>query len=748
MCWRTAALTRGTVKPSAYVDNIAPVTRARATTFVLALLTPFWLLLCLAPATSTPATAADQPTLTDPLQVRLSALTPSSIPAKGPIVMTGTVRNRSEATWQDINVYPVMSAHPIGDPAELAEAAASDPMTTASGVRLAQNGQFISLGDLAPGSSRTFTLRIKRKDIAQVQLPGVYWIGAQALGSGPDGRDALADGRARTFIPLVPKRATSSVSLIVPLRAHFNRDLETRIVKPDQAARTFTSEGRLGRLLKMFEPHPAVTWLVDPAVLDAAGDLRDNNDPMTLGPPITDPDPSEEQPSTPGPTTGAVEGNGAPAPSLDSTTRNEVGAWLSRASETLAQRPVLGLPYADPDSIAMLRLTPRLFHHARDLGSDSLKAHGVESRPAIAPNDGELDLDVLPRGEPTLTALATAPSLTSPAVGVDPQGHRILLSQAAAAMGGPGPDALSALNLRQRIVSEAALRAQRTPTEPLLVQLPDHWNPGADWARANFIGELDSGWLTTVPVPSSPSAGTATAPLIAHLPYEKAARSREVDGELLGDVADLLQTGRVLGHLLDTDNDTQVRIASVALGGAGETARADQPSAASLLTTLTDKVRRLMDRVRVGGTEFVTLSGGSGAITVSLINDLPQPVKIGLTADNRSGTALKFEAPEPITLKPRQRTTMRLQVRTERIGVNDVSISPVTVEGELVGTPLQVTIRSSEVGRWFWSVMVGAGAVFLFMMIKRIRDRLRTKRWRAHHLDDPTEPRPSGGGDG
>lgn len=717
---------------------LAPVTPLRLLVGLLAAL-----LVGLVPATVAPAEAAEAVAPVEPLPVTLTSMTPSSVPATGPIVLTGTVRNASEVAWQDVNVYPVMSSQPIGDQEALAEAAASDPLSTASGERLAREGQFVSLGDLAPGSSRTFTLRIRRKDIAGVRLPGVYWIGAHALGSSPDGRDALADGRARTFIPLVAKRATSAVSLVVPLRAHFSRDVETRIVKPERAARTFTSDGRLGRLLAMFGPQSQVTWVVDPAVVDAADDLRNNNEPMTLGPAITEPDSPADQPTTAatdGAADGAADGNGAPAPALDSATRDEVGAWIDRATETLAQRPVLALPYADPDAVAMLRQTPKLFDRARALGADRLKSYGVESRPAIAPYDGKLDLDVLPLGEPKLTALASAPDPTSPPVAADMRGHRILLNQPAATQGGPQPEALSALNLRQRIVSEAALRAQRAPSEPLLVQLPDRWNPGADWARADLVDELDNGWLSTVPLPSSPSPDVATAPLVADLPYGDAARRREVDRELLGDVAGLLEVGRVLGHLLDTDNNTQVRISAVALGGAGETARADQPSAGSLLTTLTDKVRRLMDQVRVGGTEFVTLSGGSGAITVSLINELPQPVKIGLAADNRSGTALKFQAPEPITLKPRQRTTMRLQVRTERIGVNDVSISPVTAEGELVGTPLELTIRSSEVGRWFWSVMVGAGAVFLFMMTKRIRHRVRTKRWRAHHPDDPVGP--------
>ena len=46
--------------------------------------------------------------------------------------------------------------------------------------------------------------------------PGVYWIGVHALGSNADGRDLVADGRARTFIPLVTKDQAKRTVDVVP----------------------------------------------------------------------------------------------------------------------------------------------------------------------------------------------------------------------------------------------------------------------------------------------------------------------------------------------------------------------------------------------------------------------------------------------------------------------------------------------------------------------------------------------------
>ena len=45
--------------------------------------------------------------------------------------------------------------------------------------------------------------------------------------------------------------------------------------------------------------------------------------------------------------------------------------------------------------------------------------------------------------------------------------------------------------------------------------------------------------------------------------------------------------------------------------------------------------RGQMDRVQVTGTDFVTLSGGSGSLTVTLVNGLKQPITVGMQVAHR-----------------------------------------------------------------------------------------------------------------
>ena len=58
-----------------------------------------------------------------------------------------------------------------------------------------------------PGERAPFTIQVPVDDLPITGDPGVYWFGVHALGTSADGRDLVADGRARTFIPLVPKSA-------------------------------------------------------------------------------------------------------------------------------------------------------------------------------------------------------------------------------------------------------------------------------------------------------------------------------------------------------------------------------------------------------------------------------------------------------------------------------------------------------------------------------------------------------------
>src|SRR3712207_8566090 len=72
-------------------------------------------------------------------------------------------------------------------------------------------------------SSDLFAFGVARR-LLEADTAGVYWFGVHALGESMDERDQLADGRARTFLPMVPpaRQGRVEVAVVVPLRHQLN----------------------------------------------------------------------------------------------------------------------------------------------------------------------------------------------------------------------------------------------------------------------------------------------------------------------------------------------------------------------------------------------------------------------------------------------------------------------------------------------------------------------------------------------
>src|SRR4051812_44443012 len=177
------------------LDSIAAVRSTRLATRALAVVTLAVTTLtgpglAVTGAAATSGLRAAEEADPTPLSVTMTLLSPSTMPAKGVITMSGTVRNDSTEDWTDINVAPFVSSTPITTRDELAEAAASAP-DAAVGDRLTDPGLQVLVGDLAPDQEATFTVRVRVDALPISGAPGVYWIGVHALGTGTAGRDRV-----------------------------------------------------------------------------------------------------------------------------------------------------------------------------------------------------------------------------------------------------------------------------------------------------------------------------------------------------------------------------------------------------------------------------------------------------------------------------------------------------------------------------------------------------------------------------
>ncbi len=185
-----------------------PGSRRIAPDRVDAVLRPWSLLPALMAVAATMAAApaqAEQPApaaVERPLAVSIDTLTPSYLPARGPVRLTGSVTNNTDDRWVAINTHVFISDTPITSAEELEEQAALDPEEPV-GERITVPGTFDTIDSLEPGESSQFSIEISRARLG-VEAPGVYWFGVHALGESGELRDGMADGRARTFVPAGP----------------------------------------------------------------------------------------------------------------------------------------------------------------------------------------------------------------------------------------------------------------------------------------------------------------------------------------------------------------------------------------------------------------------------------------------------------------------------------------------------------------------------------------------------------------
>ena len=680
----------------------------------------------LLPPSAVAATGAEP----SPLTVQLTELTPSTVPQKGRIVLAGTVRNDSDETWSDINVHPFVSASPMTSREELAAAAGSDPQTYV-GTRLTDAGQYAAIGDLVPGQSRPFEISLRAKDLLGGGLisgaSGVYWIGVHALGQNATGREV--GGRARTFIPLVPDGVDSSVSLVVPLRQRVSRDRLGRLLDTSAWSAGLGDEGRLERIAALLDSAHGlpVTMLVDPAVIDAVGSLAADNPALSLGTePAAGPSAS---PSDPSDASGETDSPSRSDDRLGPADRANAARWLAQVKAAAAAQTVLGLGYADPDVAALARRRPQLVKLAAKESATAFERLGVDALPTVAPASGWLDDEALASIAPdTMVLVSDHAAPRTRTHWRTPEGQDLVFADAQAATGGPGPTApLDALAVRQRVLSDAALRAQEGSSSPLVVELPDDWDPGPGGQTADFFGGLDLPWLDLVPLGR---ADEGTPSFDAALGYPAAERRAEVQLANVSATRALVSTANAMGQLLRSTNDVQHALTGIALDAVSYHARRDEDLAREQVLATDAAMQDRLQKVSVIGTDFVTLSGGSGTLTVTVVNQLDQPITVGIRP-RATSPDVHIQTPKPLEMAPGQRTVLRLRARASSIGVHEVTLTPVTAEGSELGTPLTFSLRTSQVGRLIWGILVAGGGLLVVMILRRIRRGIREHRWRG-----------------
>jgi len=653
-----------------------------------------------------------RPAAAQDLDVTLDSMSPSVIPRKGPIVMSGTVTNTTDDTLTDVNLHPLTSYSPMTTAREVEVSVESDPESFI-GERIIAAGNFDSVPDLAPGATATWRIRVQQSALQISGEEGVYWIGVQALAFDSDGIREVR-GRARSFIPLV-RGAQKAVptSILLPVRRSVQHTAQGRVSRADEWAAELDEGGRLANLTDFVRSSGTapVTWLIDPAVLDAVRDLGAGNPERNLEP--TQPAPGEEGDPD------AADGDQAQGdqPEAADAGLPQATEWLASVRSLTARNPVLALPYGDIDAAAAARYEPSLYTRARAQSATVLDGMQIESTPALVPPSGLINPAAL-----SLTPVDTQVFLSEEAIpktyddpadvpsSIDVAGRRIAITDHRVAVGGPGPDERTGMvALRQRILAEAAVRSLDGDTGDLVVDLPSDFDPGTD--SSQFFRGLENSFVDVVPATVD---RTGEAPVVDRVAYPTRQVVRELDQANFTAAQRMVEAGSRLDDVLVRNDTIGEQVLTEALCTVSYQQRDDpvtaQVSATDQLAWLTARLLR----IRIEAPSFVILSAASGPFAVTVSNDLDQPVRMRIEAQTSDGIVIR--APEEISLEGETRQTVQLKAEAGSIGVHPVRLVATDSKGNPLGSVDELDIRSNTVSKVIW-VILGAGVGILMLSI-------------------------------
>jgi hypothetical protein len=688
----------------------------------------------------------------DPLLVHLDSISPGTLSdnVDEPITITGTLTNRSGEQWSDINLYAFISPAPIVDATNLAISAGAEDDAFV-GERIVTPGTEDNVAVLDPGQSSDFSLTVPRSELL-VTAAGVYWLGVHASGLSPTlPRDAFADGRARTFIPLVPGTGgknpdTVDAAVVVPIRETVWLTPDGRVDRVGRWARSLDVGGRLHSILDAGDPTTGVplTWLVDPAVPAAVARLAAGNPARSLTPdpdavPVEPTEEPTEEPETP--TEGAPAGpepfaaSPDPIPPVDpeqELTEEEqrvadlAQAWLDRFRVVTSGQTVLALPYGDLDVSADAANGARYYQQAVTRSSQVMAWLQVAASPALAPRDGHLSRAAIEGATPDTTILMADTSFAvppnAPASMVRLLGHKVVVTSSGAAAGGPSPTAADdPLALRQRLLSEAALRLQSGSRSPVVVMLPADWRPTDP---SKLFSGLDVPWLDPVTVAdlSLRPAASMNGDVLA---YTEEDAEAELDVANFSAADDLTGRADLLAGVLTLQNLVRQQVADEVLMSLSSGHRINTFRAADSVRAAAGFISDQLASVTVDAPGALTLSSDSGKFGADVVNGLDQPVTVRIAVQSDGSLDLQDLGPLPLSAAARFRILPR--VTANRPGIHQVRLVVTDAQGTPLGDSTNLQIRAAQVSGLIWLLLAG-GALLLFgtiaiRLVRRIRGR-------------------------
>lgn len=646
------------------------------------------------------AVAADD----DPdVRVEIRSLSPSHLTAGSTVTLSGTVTNRDDHAWTDVQAYLVIPAAPFTTRAQTQEVL--DNPRAYTGVRVVDVGAFDEVGDLAKGRTRSFRITVPYDRLGITGAEGVYPVGVQILATDTDGaRSADAIARATTFLPLISRRAAAvPTSVVWPFLMPTYRDAKGRYAGAATFLASVGAGGQLRNLLDLATSTggQASTVLLDPALLVGVDDL--------------------------------AKGKHLPA-GLEPTAAETAQAqsFLEDLLRLARAHSVWVLDYGRPDDLALSQSADlrgplddaieaataatltrfqlsgrRVSWPTRNGVTDGLlrSVRGNGDSPAIvAPDD-------LPGYEPRLGSLVQHKTSAGPVP--------LLVTS----IGSTSAGQRSVVALRQRLLADAALAVLERAIDPAsradsVTMVDPQWDPGTSRPGAQLAAafaapftratSLDTLLTSSLPTYDGQVPRTASATAVA--------RSQLVAA------SDILAAGRTLASVTPRSEAVEASLARDTAEVLAVRWRRNRGTGFAIASARARRTGGLLDKISVEGPPSVTLSSSKGGFPLTILNNTDDAVSVGVSLDS-SNPALDIPEVKPVEVAAGERRTLTVQVDLGRQRATFLTAHLVTPDGKQIGAPSTFKVRSSSIGTVLWVAMGAAGLLVLLALVRRFRRR-------------------------
>lgn len=621
-------------------------------------------------------------------EVRLTAeLTDVQVLGTSPqseIILTGRVINNGTVPAHVVQAIMWRSNEPVTDLPTFHKVVAGEETPYGSRVvrREVNYATLTAPGQaFAPGATATFSVRTTLAESGFTRLDAAYQLGVDIRGSSDGSSNFQTLARSRTLVPL-PGPTSRATTIPAVLLTSKPSHLYGTYFADDHLGTELAPSGRLTQLLDLIIAE-GLDYIIDPSLYAEVAAMQGGYTIRTAA----------------GTTTA---GTGAAA----------AEAWLSRFSElpanrgyrtmfaipdieqagrigdsavlTRAQQALTGLP----ETITNL---PLLAVPAGVQGTDAAARFAQTAAPKALLTRLLLTEQTLVAGDVPLVRVWSTPT---DQLGVHRAlAHRLTASTEAMLLGHTAQPLVRLLSTTSDIADEAALpswvtRSRLAPllaapasrVTPTFADLP----PGAGLPHDTFsnLDDTEAKLRTFAQLaPTSPQAAAINA-----------ITARATSANWVGRA---------------TDRGVWLRAATVEVD-----------------TTLRQNTIQLH-----ASTKFV-MSSNVNEFPITITNRLPYPVKVKVKLESSSPQRLAIGDTDVVTVNPNESRTVNIQPEAATNGVATVTAQLATEAGTTIGTPIEITVESTQFGLVGWAIVIVSGIVLVATTawsIKKSEGRTRAK---------------------